>query len=283
MILFKLFISIFLVTNLVAQDQATLEEYKIELIIFKNIDINTTESFDNLLILPPENVLSFYEPELLINTTDLFPKNNDSFFTKMFKNLRPSFTKNNIDEDIKKIIPNPGYWFRKNTNLEKLKKLNSKLSSNTNYKVLNSYSYSWIQNIENKEISKYLFEKNTENKYGYYLKFYKSRFLHVDLKAYLGIAKPVDNKIITDSHIKSYENEILSRKTEQKTDEKPILDLNLKNEFTQVITLPIEESYENQLYNDINIFIDEQKRVFDGEIHFFDHPYFGIVISIEKI
>ena len=281
MILFKLFISIFLVTNLVAQDQVALEEYKIELIIFKNIDINTTETFDNLLILPTENVLSFYKPELLINTTDLFPKKNDSFFTKMFKNLRPSFTKNNTDEDIKKIIPNPGYWFRKNANLEKLKKLNSKLSSNTNYKVLNSYS--WIQNIENKEISKYLFEKNTENKYGYYLKFYKSRFLHVDLKAYLGIAKPVDNIIITDSHIKSYENEILSRKTEQKTDEKPILDLNLKNEFTQVISLPIEESYENQPYNDINIFIDEQKRVFDGEIHFFDHPYFGIVISIEKI
>ena len=268
-------------TNLVAQDQVALEEYKIELIIFKNVDINTTETFDNLLILPKENVLSFYEPELLINTTNLFPKNNDSFFTKMFKNLKPSFTKNNTDEDIKKIIPNPGYWFRKNTNLKKLKKLNSKLSSNTNYKVLNSYS--WIQNIENKEISKYLFEKNTENKYGYYLKFYKSRFLHIDLKAYLGIAKPVDNKIITDSHIKSYENEILSRKTEQKTDEKPILDLNLKNEFTQVMTLPIEESYENQLYNDINIFIDEQKRVFDGEIHYFDHPYFGIVISIEKI
>ena len=281
MILFKLFISIFLVTNLVGQDEVALEEYKIELIIFKNTDINTTESFDNLLILPTENVLSFYEPELLINTTDLFPKNNDSFFTKMFKNLRPSFTKNNTDENIKKIIPNPGYWFRKNTNLEKLKKLNSKLLSNTNYKVLNSYS--WIQNIENKEISKYLFEKNTENKYGYYLKFYKSRFLHVDLKAYLGIAKPVNNKIITDSHIKSYENEILSRKTEQKTDKKPILDLNLKNEFTQVISLPIEESYEKALYNDINIFIDEQKRVFDGEIHFFDHPYFGIVISIEKI
>ena len=57
----------------------------------------------------------------------------------------------------------------------------------------------------------------------------------------------------------------------------------LKNEFTQVITLPIEESYENQLYNNFNIFIDEQKRVFDGEIHYFDHPSFGIVISIEKI
>ena len=72
MILFKLFISIFLITNLVAQDQVALEEYKIELIIFKNVDINTTETFDNLLILPKENVLSFYEPELLINTTDLF-------------------------------------------------------------------------------------------------------------------------------------------------------------------------------------------------------------------
>tara|TARA_B100001093_G_scaffold19528_1_gene17599 strand:+ start:1243 stop:2088 length:846 start_codon:yes stop_codon:yes gene_type:complete len=279
--LFKLFISIFFLSNLLAQDQDELEEYKIELIIFENININTTETFNSILTLPKENVLSFYEPELLINTTELFPKNNGSFFTKMLKNLRPSFTKNNTNEEVKKIIPNPGYWFRKNDNLEKLKKLNSKLLSNNNYKVLNSYS--WIQNIENKEISKYLFEQNAENKYGYYLKFYKSRFLHVDLKAYIGIAKPVDNKIITDSHIKSYENEILSRKTEQNTDEKLILDLNLKNEFTQVTTLPIEEPNKNQLYNDINIFIDEQKRIFDGEVHFFDHPYFGIVISIEKI
>ncbi len=279
--LFKLFISIFFLSNLLAQDQDELEEYKIELIIFENININTTETFNSILTLPKENVLSFYEPELLINTTELFPKNNGSFFTKMLKNLRPSFTKNNTNEEVKKIIPNPGYWFRKNDNLEKLKKLNSKLLSNNNYKVLNSYS--WIQNIENKEISKYLFEQNAENKYGYYLKFYKSRFLHVDLKAYIGIAKPVDNKIITDSHIKSYENEILSRKTEQNTDEKLILDLNLKNGFTQVTTLPIEEPNKNQLYNDINIFIDEQKRIFDGEVHFFDHPYFGIVISIEKI
>ena len=104
MILFKLFISIFLVTNLVAQDQVALEEYKIELIIFKNIDTNTTETFDNLLILPTENVLSFYEPELLINTTDLFPKNNDSFFTKMFKNLRPSFTKIILMKILKKLF-----------------------------------------------------------------------------------------------------------------------------------------------------------------------------------
>ena len=30
-------------------------------------------------------------------------------------------------------------------------------------------------------------------------------------------------------------------------------------------------------------FIDEEKRIFNEEIHYFDHPYFGAIVSIKKI
>ena len=35
--------------------------------------------------------------------------------------------------------------------------------------------------------------------------------------------------------------------------------------------------------NKINIFIDEQRRIFNEEIHYFDHPMFGLIISIKEI
>ena len=33
----------------------------------------------------------------------------------------------------------------------------------------------------------------------------------------------------------------------------------------------------------IKLFIDEEKRIFNEEIHYFDHPYFGAIVSIKKI
>jgi hypothetical protein len=33
----------------------------------------------------------------------------------------------------------------------------------------------------------------------------------------------------------------------------------------------------------IKWFIDEDKRIFNNEIHYFDHPYFGVVVAIKKI
>ena len=35
--------------------------------------------------------------------------------------------------------------------------------------------------------------------------------------------------------------------------------------------------------NNIKIFIDVEKRIFDNEIHFFDHPHFGVIVSINEI
>ena len=33
----------------------------------------------------------------------------------------------------------------------------------------------------------------------------------------------------------------------------------------------------------INIFIEEEKRIFNNEIHYFDHPSFGVIISIQEV
>ena len=75
-------------------------------------------------------------------------------------------------------------------------------------------------------IAKFL-QYEDKKKYGFFLKFYKKRFMHIVLKSYLGT---------------------------------------------------LENSN-----NNIKIFIDVEKRIFDNEIHFFDHPHFGVIVSINGI
>ena len=86
---------------------------------------------------------------------------------------------------------------------------------------------SWIQTIPNLEDSKFLFYESKSKYYGFLLNFYKKRFMHIDLKAYLGNV--------------------------------------------------------NSRSSNINIFIDNDKRLFNDEVHFFDHPYFGLILSISEV
>ena len=39
----------------------------------------------------------------------------------------------------------------------------------------------------------------------------------------------------------------------------------------------------NSRSSNINIFIDNDKRLFNDEVHFFDHPYFGLILSINEV
>ena len=128
----------------------------------------------------------------------------------------------NIDSlDINK-LPEPLY--RDYDNLTVLNELKNKIGNDKDYILLDSKS--WIQTSPDNESIDYL-SYQSQNNYGFLIKLYKKRFMHIDLKAYLG-----------DLYTKS---------------------------------------------PNITIFIDNEKRIFNEEIHFFDHPYFGVVVSVNEI
>ena len=128
----------------------------------------------------------------------------------------------NIDSlDINK-LPEPLY--RDHDNLTVLNELKNKIGNDKDYILLDSKS--WIQTIPDNESIDYL-SYQSQNNYGFLIKLYKKRFMHIDLKAHLG-------------------------------------NLYTKN-------------------SNITIFIDNEKRIFNEEIHFFDHPYFGVVVSVNEI
>jgi hypothetical protein len=164
--------------------------------------------------------------------------------------------------------------------LDVLKKLNTKLEKNNEYEVLDSFK--WIQNIDSKDDSKFLFHENVMKKYGIFLKFYRSRFLHVDIKSYLGVtSNKIDNT--TSEKIQKYESKILESNQTNKIDIANNLKLNLNEPNSYVDINQEKDDLIIEPSKIITIFIDEERRIFNEEIHYFDHPKFGIIISVNGV
>jgi len=277
-----LVIVLFLIGTDLSAESSDLNQYKIEIIIFKHLDNQPKESFKEVLELPSENIIKFYDEKIYINRNIINkPIKKDFWYSGLLSNITLN---KNRDADKKEsyILPNPGLWFRKNSNLETLRKINRKLQITESYEVLDSYS--WIQNIPVSSESVFLFEENQDKKYGYYLKFYRNRFMHVDLKAYLGYQK--NNYKNEDlKYINSYEERIINKNREENELIKLNLNLNKKNNYLilDTATNSLDIKPEDTSEKEINIFIEEEKRIFNNEIHYFDHPSFGVIISIKQV
>ena len=277
-----LVIVLFLIGTDLSAESSDLNQYKIEIIIFKHLNNQPKESFKEVMELPSENIIKFYDEKIYINRNIINkPIKKDFWYSGLLSNITLN---KNRDADKKEsyLLPNPGLWFRKNSNLETLRKINRKLQITESYEVLDSYS--WIQNIPVSSESVFLFEENQDKNYGYYLKFYRNRFMHVDLKAYLGYQK-INYKNEDLKYINSYEERIINKDREENELIKLNLNLNKKNNYLilDTATNSLDIKPEDTSEKEINIFIEEEKRIFNNEIHYFDHPSFGVIISIKQV
>lgn len=273
---------IFQSSLMLAEDSLDFKEYRIELIIFQYSNTNTDEVFQNDFKAPEGEILNFYNPNLQLNKKSFNVITQENFFTKLFKNIRPLNTRNReINKDNTDIkVANPKSWYRKDNNLQTLARLNNRLSRNTNYRLLDTFS--WIQNIESKHNSNYLYHEDFNKKYGFFLKFYRSRFLHTDLKAYMGLLS-LSGTDTTASYIDKYDKKLLEVSSNTNLKNNIEIKLNNKNDFIDINNNKKTEKNEILTSERIKWFIDEDKRIFNNEIHYFDHPYFGIVISVNEI
>ena len=280
-LLFLLFICIGFVS---ANSDLTedLKEYEIEVIIFQHNNVETNENFDQVFVSPSAESISFYNPKLQINKNAYLLESKENFFNRLFKDFNPKTNNNNslTDNNDNSKISNPKNWYRKTNNLDVLKKLNDKLKINNKYKLLGSFK--WIQNIDYKDNARYLFYEDIDNEYGLFLKLYRSRFLHADVKTFLGVIdkEPID---VTEDQINKFEKKLLeiNRKEINQINDNLKIKLNKPNNYVELDGDKIMPP--NKKSKEINIFIDEQRRIFNEEIHYFDHPMFGLILSIKEI
>ena len=279
-----LFLLIISINSLLANSNLTedLKEYEIEIIIFQYNDVKTNENFDRTFISPTAESISFYNPKLQINKNAYLLEPKENFFNRLFKDFNTKSNTNNtiIDNNVDFKIPNPKNWYRKTNDLDILKKLNNKLKTNKKYKLLGSFK--WIQNIDYKNNARYLFYEDIDNEFGLFLRLYRSRFLHADVKTYLGVIDKEPNDVTKDE-INKFEKKLLdvNKKDINKITDNLKIKLNKPNNYVELNSEKIIPR--NKKSREINIFIDEQRRIFNEEIHYFDHPMLGLILSIKEI
>ncbi len=173
------------------------DEYKIEIVIFNFNTILTDETFYTNLNKPDINeTIEFYDTDLI---------NNVSRYSK-FENVSRYISKIIKQEyDIAKSIY-PSTWYRESDKLNILQNFTNNISDDNNLKLLGHHS--WIQNIPEYNKSKYLRFKNDDLDYGFYLKLYKKRFLHLDLKTFINQKGNNDIKIFIDKEHRVFNEEI---------------------------------------------------------------------------
>ena len=277
----KLIITSILIMNIHADE--TLDSYQIELLIFKHNNNNESEVFIDQFIKPEGEHIGFRDVDLYMNKGSFDIKQNNNFFQQLLSNI--SINKKKPIETQSLRITNPQKWFRKSDNLEKLKKFKSKLESSGDFIFLDSMS--WQQNIPYKDESKYLTFNNED--YGFYLNLYRNRYLHADLKSYLGFLDKKNNNLNlnTDKYIEELDAKAFSESNINDIDLDINLSLNKNNEFVEITSTPNRKNNSGAISENksdaLIYFIDEDRRLFNEEIHYFDHPMFGVLISISKI
>ena len=254
--------------------------YNIELIIFEHKEVRTNEVFETNLNIEEDEVLNFRTIDLFYNKSSFNIVKNESFFSKLFADLK--INRGNLEKEplLKKAF-NPKEWFIKKSRLNTLKKYEANIIKSKKYKHLESIS--WKQNIPSKNDSRFLEYENEYQDYGFLIKLYKERFLHVDLKAYLG---SLSNQVTLESdYTKLY---IDSFKPMLDLDNKNIshdikLKLNKKNNYEKLNIDVNSQSLQNKERDaEIKIYINENRRIFDNDVHYFDHPRFGVILHISE-
>ena len=255
--------------------------YNIELIIFEHKDVRINEVFETSLNIEEDEVLKFRTVDLFYNKSSFNIEKNESFFSKLFADLK--INRGNLEkEPVLKKAFNPKEWFRKKSRLTTLKKYEANIIKSNEYKHLESIS--WKQNIPSKNDSRFLKYENGYQDYGFLIKLYKERFLHVDLKAYLG-SLPNQTTLESD-YTKLYINNFRPRPGD--LDNRNIsqdiqLKLNKKNNYEKLnVDKNNQTLQKNEDDLDIKIYINENRRIFDNDVHYFDHPRFGVILHISK-
>ena len=105
------------------------------------------------------------------------------------------------------------------------------------------------------------------------------------MKSFLGISETNLNTKSTLDYIKSMETKIIDKNTNNQILKKDDLEINLTypdmNEYININDF--DEIERNYNPTKLNMYIDEQRRIFNTETYLFDHPYFGVLLNITKV
>ena len=272
MIYYKKLIYLFVLIISINIESNTNIEYSIEMIFIEYEDVliddeRFNEVFDN----PDESIINIKSKDIRLNKKAFLIESKEDPLKDALSNIKIDYksiknkpvTKNSKDD-----------WFYKNNKLDVLETIYKNLKYRKGVKAIDKVS--WKQPITSYEDAKYAYYQNS--KIGTYIKFYESRYLHADIKSFIGDLS--NNNIEIDKN--NYINNIVPDISENiDKNELPKIELTYFEENTFINNEQVGITNTNK-NDEIIFFIDENMRLFDKNIYFLDHPKFGIFMSLKK-
>ena len=277
---------IFFIFTLSSLTQAEInKEYVIEVIMFEQLELIGDE------ILKPQildisninSVTLFDEPQIRINEEKISQSFNHAgtnlILDQAFKEKIIDTQNETLDEKkpLKKI--NEKIWFEKQVNLNQLDNIYRRLDRRQEYKIL--HKQSWRQPALEKESAPFVHEIFENN--GFLIKLYKSRYLHLEVMAYIdGDLKSAHNEdLIKEIKFEALKSSIPKDITNHSIEIDKEL-INLPQIFIPNFEMSKDSTTSSQLIEvgEVKYLLSEQRRIFKNESHYFDHPKIGIIISV---
>ena len=261
------------------------ETYNVEIVVFEQLEIIGNEQLEsqklsiegmNTITLQDKLEISLNEKSIINSfdfeenefSVDMMPINEANTNNKELSGLTNIKINSQIDES---------KWFEKKSKLDQLNNIYRRLDRRKEYKIL--HKESWIQPALSKENAPYIHEIFDNN--GLLIKLYKSRYLHLDVIAYLegNLSSNKDKKIINKIKLDALKDSI--------PDEIKDYDIKINTKIfkkDEIVKPKIntEEAFSEPLIrlDEVKYLLKEERRIFKNEVHYFDHPKIGIIVSV---
>ena len=282
---FRLLITLFIFNWSSSIQSETQKEYMIEVIVFEQLEIIDNEQLEpqDLNLIDLDTITLLKKPDIVLNEKTILQSfdfdDADLMIEQLIidKNKKEQIQASDPPTSGKKL--NESKWYERQGKLNQLDNIYRGLDRRKEYRIL--HKLSWLQPALGKNDSPFVHEIFDNN--GFLIKLYKSRYLHLDVIAYLeGNHKTNNNpdlikqikfdalKSSIPDNVTNYEIEIGAEIINSNEIYKP------DQEIIQAST-DLPKSIE---VGRVKYLLNEKRRIFKNESHYFDHPKIGVIISV---
>jgi hypothetical protein len=282
---FRLLITLFIFNWSSSVQSETQKEYMIEVIVFEQLEIIGNEQLEpqDLNLIDLDTITLLKKPDIVLNEKTILQSfdfdDADLMIEQLIidKNKKEQIQASDPPTSGKKL--NESKWYERQGNLNQLDNIYRRLDRRKEYRIL--HKLSWLQPALGKDDSPFVHEIFDDN--GFLIKLYKSRYLHLDVIAYLeGNLRTDKNpdlikQIKFDALKSSIPDDVVNHKIEIGAEIISLDEIYKPNQEIIQASTDLPKSIE---VGRVKYLLNEKRRIFKNESHYFDHPKLGVIISV---
>ncbi|MDG1202620.1 MAG: CsiV family protein [SAR86 cluster bacterium] len=282
---FRWFVIFFIFSLSSIAESESQEEYMIEVIIFEQLEKIGDERLEpkDLNLMNLDTIALLDKPDIALNKKTILRSfdfdETDLIIDQLIIDKNKNEKIQESDPPISRKKINESKWYERKQNLNQLDNIYRRLDRRKEYRIL--HKLSWMQPALGKDESPFVHERFNDN--GFLIKLYKSRYLHLDVIAYLEGNLRTNNNADLIREIKF--DALKSSIPDEVTNHEIVIGAEIINsneifKSDPEITLAKPELPKAIAVSKVKYLLEEERRIFKNESHYFDHPKIGVIISV---